>query len=37
MRSRREAVLFKVLEFAIPLLTGLTAALVSLAAKAAGL
>jgi hypothetical protein len=37
MRARREAILLKFLEIAIPLLAGATAALVSLAANAAGL
>jgi hypothetical protein len=37
MRVRHERVLLKVLEIAIPLLAGVTAALVSLAANAAGL
>jgi hypothetical protein len=36
MRLRQEA-LYKVFEFLIPLLAGVTAALVSLAANAAGL
>jgi hypothetical protein len=37
MRGGSEAVVMKVLEFAVPLLAGVTAALVSLAANAAGL
>jgi hypothetical protein len=36
MRMRGDAVVMKVLEFAVPLLAGITAALVSLAANAAG-
>jgi hypothetical protein len=37
MRGGSEAIVMKVLEFAVPLLAGVTAALVSLAANAAGL
>lgn len=37
MRLRNEAILMKALEIAVPLMAGLTAALISLAANAAGL
>jgi hypothetical protein len=37
MRGGSESVVMKVLEFAVPLMAGVTAALVSLAANAAGL
>jgi hypothetical protein len=36
MRGRSETIVMKVLEIAVPLLAGLTAAVISLAANAAG-